>query len=75
MENTKENMYIDIGAVRVKGYLLHVKCFSVNQPHHVHTLEQSSAGGGDSSVDSCIYEYTGTKVSSKEFFCCCQSFG
>jgi len=52
---------------RVKGCLLHVKCFSVNQPHHVHTLEQSSAGGGDSSVDSCIYEYTGTKVSSKEF--------
>ena len=36
--------------------------FSFNQPHHVHTLEQSSAGGGDSSVDSCIYEYNGTKV-------------
>lgn len=36
--------------------------FSFNQPHHVLTLEQSSAGGGDSSVDSCIYEYNGTKV-------------
>lgn len=36
--------------------------FSFNQPHHVHTLEQSSAGGGDASVDSCIYEYTGTKI-------------
>ena len=32
----------------------------------MHTLEQSSAGGGDSSVDSCIYEYTGTKVSSSK---------
>ena len=36
--------------------------FSFNQPHHVLTLEQSSVGGGDSSVDSCIYEYNGTKV-------------
>ncbi|KAL9962591.1 hypothetical protein ACROYT_G031702 [Oculina patagonica] len=36
--------------------------FSFNQPHHVHTLEQSSAGGGDSSVDSCIYEYNGSKI-------------
>lgn len=36
--------------------------FSYNQPHQVHTLEQSSASGGDSSVDSCIYEYTGTKI-------------
>lgn len=36
--------------------------FSFNQPHHVLSLEQSSTGGGDSSVDSCIYEYNGTKI-------------
>lgn len=40
---------------------IHVS-FSYNQPHHVVTLEQSSAVGGDFSVDSCIYEYNGTKI-------------
>lgn len=36
--------------------------FSYNQPHQVLTLEQSSAASGDSSVESCIYEYNGTKI-------------
>ena len=48
----------------VSSYSLIVKCvsFSYNQPHHLVTLEQSSAVGGDFSVDSCVYEYNGTKV-------------
>lgn len=50
-----------LGFVRTECDPIHA-AFSFNQPHHVHTLEQSSAGGGDSSVDSCIYEYTGTKI-------------
>lgn len=36
--------------------------FSFNQPHHILTLEQSSAGGGENSIDSCIYVYNGTKI-------------
>ncbi|KAK2560334.1 WD repeat-containing and planar cell polarity effector protein fritz-like protein [Acropora cervicornis] len=40
---------------------IHVS-FSYNQPHHVVTLEQSSAVGGDFSVDSCIYEYNAAIV-------------
>ncbi|XP_048584176.1 WD repeat-containing and planar cell polarity effector protein fritz homolog isoform X3 [Nematostella vectensis] len=36
--------------------------FSFNQPHHVHTVEQSLPGSDDSSIDNCIYEYTKNKI-------------
>ena len=42
---------------------------SFNQPHHILTLEQSSAGGGENSIDSCIYVYNGTKVGQITIMC------
>ena len=50
-----------------KYFLL--KFLSFNQPHHILTLEQSSAGGGENSIDSCIYVYNGTKVGQVTIMC------
>ena len=52
----------------VHKYFL-LKFLSFNQPHHILTLEQSSAGGGENSIDSCIYVYNGTKVGQLTIMC------
>ena len=52
----------------VHKYFL-LKFLSFNQPHHILTLEQSSAGGGENSIDSCIYVYNGTKVGQVTIMC------
>ncbi|KAK3755322.1 hypothetical protein QZH41_014625 [Actinostola sp. cb2023] len=36
--------------------------FSHNQPHHVHTVEQSLSDEDTSSIDNCIYEYSKNKI-------------
>lgn len=50
-----------LSSVRSDSEPLHAS-FSFNQPHHILTLEQSSAGGGENSIDSCVYVYNGTKI-------------
>ena len=52
----------------VHKYFL-LKFLSFNQPHQILTLEQSSAGGGENSIDSCIYVYNGTKVGQVTIMC------